>query len=163
MSGVMRTLRVALVVPLLLVAGACGEDKPAVTPSAQQSPAAVASPAPGGSADAGGDPAARAAAAVAAMADADLAGQVLMPYAYGTGDRRGQGRHRGNQNLAGVDTPAEMVNKFRLGGLILVGLVPEDPTACTNPTSNVENPPSRCASSPPACSRLARRCPPGRR
>ncbi|HET6531566.1 MAG TPA: glycoside hydrolase family 3 N-terminal domain-containing protein [Actinoplanes sp.] len=87
------------------------------------------------------DPATRAAAGVRTLSDADLAGQVLMPYAYG-GDafRVDQASAAANRKLAGVDTPAEMVTKFRLGGLILVGFTAEDPTGATNPATNVANP-----------------------
>src|SRR4029453_19608904 len=46
----------------------------------------------------------------------------------------------GNRRLAGVDTPAEMVTKFRLGGIILVGFAADDPTGATNPAPNVQNP-----------------------
>jgi beta-N-acetylhexosaminidase len=84
-----------------------------------------------------GDPAALA----AGLPDEDLVGQVLMPYAYGS--RAGTvsaGSAAGNRRLAGVDTPAEMIARYRLGGLILVGFSADDPTAATNPTSNVENP-----------------------
>ena len=76
-----------------------------------------------------------------AMTDEQLAGQVLMPYAFGDSatavDKRSA---TGNQELAGVDTPAEMVTKFHLGGLILVGFTPGDPTGATNPTTNVDSP-----------------------
>jgi beta-N-acetylhexosaminidase len=141
MSGVMRTIRAAVVVSVLLATGACGKDEPA-KPAGDPSPPAVASSAPGSpSAAPAGDPAARAAAAVAAMGDADLAGQVLMPYAYGSSATDvDKASAAGNRNLAGVDTPAEMVTKYRLGGLILVGFAPDDPTGSTNPTTNVENP-----------------------
>ncbi|MEU4428625.1 glycoside hydrolase family 3 N-terminal domain-containing protein [Actinoplanes sp. NPDC024001] len=68
-------------------------------------------------------------------------GQVLMPYAYGNAATTvDKAAAAGNQQLAGVNTPAEMIAKYRLGGLILVGFKPQDPTGDTNPTSNVENP-----------------------
>lgn len=132
-----RTLRFALVAPLLLVASSCGKDEPA-RPAPTAGVASAAAPA---SSAAQGNPAERAAAAVAAMTDTDLAGQVLMPYAYGSDatvvDKTSAA---GNRNLAGVDTPAEMVAKFHLGGLILVAFTAQDPTGATNPTSNVESP-----------------------
>ncbi len=141
MSGVTSSsgaLRAAVAVGLLLAVSACGDDEPSAKPSAAPSVPAPPSAAP---VTPGGDPAARATAAVAAMGDADLAGQVLMPYAYGSSAIRvDQAAAAGNRSLAGVDTPAEMVAKFRLGGLILVGFAPEDPTGSTNPTTNVENP-----------------------
>jgi beta-N-acetylhexosaminidase len=137
MAGVIRRLNGVLVVPLLLAAGACGNDAP--VPQAGSAPpvAPPASPAPLPS----GDPATLAAEAVAKMSDADLAGQVLMPYAYGSdADTVDKTSAAGNQNLAGVDTPAEMVAKFHLGGLILVSFTAQDPTGATNPTTNVESP-----------------------
>jgi beta-N-acetylhexosaminidase len=146
MAGVKRTLRVALAVPLLLGVAACGPDGPAVPgPATSSAGLPSGSSAPGGASSTPpvlrSAPAARAAAAVAAMSDADLAGQVLMPYAYGSAatsvDRVAAA---GNQGLAGVDTPAEMIDKFRLGGLILVSFTANDPTGATNPTTNVENP-----------------------
>lgn len=74
-------------------------------------------------------------------ADEVLVGQVLMPYAYGSDATRvDEASAQANRKLAGVDTPAEMVRKFHLGGLILVGFAAEDPTGKTNPTTNVENP-----------------------
>ncbi|MBM2623001.1 glycoside hydrolase family 3 [Actinoplanes sp. LDG1-06] len=141
MGSVIRTARAALLVPLLLAAAACGsDDKPA--PPAASAPPVVPSAVPSALASTPtGDPAAQAAAAVAAMSDSDLAGQVLMPYAYGSNATTvDKGSAAGNQGLAGVNTPAEMIAKFHLGGLILVGFTAEDPTGATNPTTNVENP-----------------------
>jgi beta-N-acetylhexosaminidase len=87
------------------------------------------------------DPAGRAAAVVATLSDEDLVGQVFMPYAYG-GDatKVSAGSASGNRSYAGVSTPAEMITKYRLGGLILVGFSADDPTAGTNRTTNVDNP-----------------------
>ncbi|XVU27116.1 glycoside hydrolase family 3 protein [Actinoplanes sp. CA-054009] len=133
MACVMRTARAALVVPLILAAAACSDDPaPAVAPS-QQSVLAVPSPSVTSS-----DPVA---AALGQMSDADLAGQVLMPYAYGSSATSvDKTSAAGNQGLAGVNTPAEMIAKFHLGGLILVSFTAQDPTGTTNPTTNVENP-----------------------
>ncbi|GIE29924.1 hypothetical protein Ait01nite_029690 [Actinoplanes italicus] len=139
--AIVRNLSRALAVPLLLALGACGDD-PAPTattppPAAPASPTAAASAPPAAT----GDPAARAAEVVARLSDEDLAGQVLMPYAYGgSATQVDQLNKQGNQQLAGVDTPAEMIAKYRLGGLILVGFTPGDPTGKTNPTTNVDNP-----------------------
>ncbi|BCJ45107.1 beta-N-acetylhexosaminidase [Actinoplanes ianthinogenes] len=144
MEDVKKLSRVAFVAPLLLLAGACGDD--ADTP-ANPPPSAVAlsasAPAPiSESASAPpADPAVRAAAVVATLSDDDLAGQVLMPYAYGgSATQVDAGSAAGNRSLAGVDTPAQMIAKYRLGGLILVSFTQNDPTGKTNPTSNVENP-----------------------
>ncbi|MEU8817892.1 glycoside hydrolase family 3 N-terminal domain-containing protein [Actinoplanes sp. NPDC048796] len=129
----MRTARAALVVPLLLAAAACSDDPaPAAAPPL---PSVSAPPSPSA---ATGDPVAD---ALARMSDADLAGQVLMPYAYGSAATSvDKTSAAGNQGLAGVNTPAEMIAKFHLGGLILVSFTAQDPTGTTNPTTNVENP-----------------------
>ncbi|ROT26823.1 glycoside hydrolase family 3 protein [Micromonospora sp. HM5-17] len=88
------------------------------------------------------DPAARAAELVGRLSDEDLVGQVLMPYAYGdSATRVSAGSAAGNRKLAGVDTPAEMVTRYRLGGLILVGFSADDPTGANQPTTNVDSPP----------------------
>ncbi|NED50504.1 glycoside hydrolase family 3, partial [Micromonospora aurantiaca] len=87
------------------------------------------------------DPAARAAALVGTLSDEDLVGQVLMPYAYGSSATEvSAGSAAGNRALAGVDTPAEMVAKYRLGGVILVGFSADDPTSGNQATTNVDNP-----------------------
>lgn len=122
----------------LLVSGCSGTpDRPDPTPGptgASAAPSAPASP----STD---DPAARAAALVATLSDEDLVGQVLMPYAYGdSATKVSTGSAAGNQALAGVDTPAEMIAKYRLGGLILVGFSADDPTKGNQETTNVDNP-----------------------
>ncbi|MBG0565723.1 glycoside hydrolase family 3 protein [Actinoplanes aureus] len=141
MAIVKNLLRVAFVVPLLLSISACGDDEPAPQAPAPTTAAVSPSAAPSSAAPPPADPAVRAAETVARLSDEDLAGQVLMPYAYGSAATTvDKAAAAGNQQLAKVNTPAEMIAKFRLGGLILVGFKPEDPTGATNPTSNVENP-----------------------
>ncbi|GGM49127.1 beta-N-acetylhexosaminidase [Micromonospora sonchi] len=130
-----RVAAALLAASVLLVSGCTG---PGQRP--EPSPTAPADPTPPSSAGPD-DPAARAAALVAELADEDLVGQVLMPYAYG--DRAtgvSAGSVAGNQALAGVDTPAEMIEKYRLGGLILVGFSADDPTQGNQETTNVDNP-----------------------
>ncbi|MEV0271994.1 glycoside hydrolase family 3 N-terminal domain-containing protein [Hamadaea sp. NPDC050747] len=76
---------------------------------------------------------------VALFSDEDLAGQVLMPYAYGQDATKvSAGAAKANQKLAGVSTPAELVTKLRLGGVILVGFEAGDPTA--QDTANIDDP-----------------------
>jgi beta-N-acetylhexosaminidase len=83
------------------------------------------------------DPLARATAAAAKLSDVDLVGQVLVPYAYGRDATKvSPAAAHANQALAGVDTPAQMVAKFHLGGMILVSFSTDDPTSGTNTTSN---------------------------
>nr|WP_228532628.1 glycoside hydrolase family 3 protein [Micromonospora sp. ANENR4] len=122
----------------LLVSGCSdGPDRPRPAPT---SPApSSAAPAPSDSPAA--DPAARAVALVGTLSDEDLVGQVLMPYAYGSSATEvSAGSAAGNRALAGVDTPAEMVAKYRLGGVILVGFSADDPTSGNQATTNVDNP-----------------------
>ncbi|MEU4240956.1 glycoside hydrolase family 3 N-terminal domain-containing protein [Actinoplanes sp. NPDC026619] len=144
MADVKTILRFALVVPLLLASASCSgkKDEPATVPTGAADAVSVpAAPASVPSASASADPAALATTAIAAMSDSDLAGQVLMPYAYGSeATIVDKSSAAGNQGLAGVDTPAQMVAKFHLGGLILVSFAPQDPTGSTNPATNVENP-----------------------
>jgi beta-N-acetylhexosaminidase len=122
----------------LLVSGCSGApDRPDPTPGPTGTSAAPSAPASPPT----DDPAARAAALVATLSDEDLVGQVLMPYAYGdSATKVSTGSAAGNQTLAGVDTPAEMIAKYRLGGLILVGFSADDPTKGNQETTNVDNP-----------------------
>jgi beta-N-acetylhexosaminidase len=132
-----RRAGVALaVLTALLVSGCTGEpDRPRPTP-----PPGSATPTPTAAAPAA-DPAARARDLVGTLADEDLVGQVLMPYAYGSSATAvSPGSAAGNRALAGVDTPAEMVAKYRLGGVILVGFSADDPTSANQATTNVDNP-----------------------
>lgn len=103
---------------------ACTADPPAAAPaSAPPSEAQQGSGTPG------------------ADGDAALVGQVLMPYAYGNhATEVDDASKQANQRLAGVDTPAEMVSKYQVGGVILVSFAAEDPTGKTNPGTNVEKP-----------------------
>jgi beta-N-acetylhexosaminidase len=142
MAPMTRALRVAVAVGMALLLSACGEDEPVAAPPPSASPSAgpAASPAVP-SPSVAGDPAARAAGVVRTLSDADLAGQVLMPYAYGNNaDTVDQAASAGNQSIGGVHTPAEMIAKFHLGGLILVSFAPDDPTGATNPATNVDSP-----------------------
>ncbi|WFE31507.1 glycoside hydrolase family 3 protein [Micromonospora sp. WMMD975] len=134
-----RRSAVALAALTALLASGCsdGPDRPRPAPSTPASSSST--PAPTDPAPA--DPAARAAALVATLADEDLVGQVLMPYAYGSSATEvSAGSAAGNRALAGVDTPAEMVAKYRLGGVILVGFSADDPTSGNQETTNVDNP-----------------------
>jgi beta-N-acetylhexosaminidase len=75
------------------------------------------------------------------LSDADLVGQLLVPYAYGLdAGIVSPGAAAENQKLAGVDTPAQMIAKYRLGGLILVNPGTGDGTQRTNPTTNIQSP-----------------------
>lgn len=128
-----RPLVAALAALAALAAGCAG-------PGDRTAPSA-GSPSGAPPASAAADPAARAARLAATLADEDLVGQVLMPYAYGdSATKVSAGSAAGNRKLAGVDTPAEMVTRYRLGGLILVGFSADDPTSENQPTTNVDSP-----------------------
>ncbi len=144
MTVVNRAMRVAVAVPLALsVLAGCGSGDAPRVPRPAPGTALPAGPAPSASAAPGptGEPGARAREVVKTLSDAQLAGQVLMPYAYGAAaERVDKAAAAGNQRIAGVDTPADMVTKFGLGGLILVAFTPDDPTGATNPATNVDDP-----------------------
>jgi beta-N-acetylhexosaminidase len=130
-----RTIAALAVLAALTVTGCAGRPDRGASSVGPASP--TASPSPGG----GPDPAVRAAELVGRLTDEDLVGQVLMPYAYGdSATTVSAGSAAGNRALAGVDTPAEMIAKYRLGGLILVGFSADDPTGRNQVTSNVDNP-----------------------
>ncbi|WP_213455030.1 glycoside hydrolase family 3 protein [Rhizomonospora bruguierae] len=132
-----RRLRAGIAAGALLAVAACSSGAREPAPTTPTAPPTAAPSSVGA-----GDPAARAAELVARLGDEDLVGQVLMPYAYGSSATRvSGGSAAGNRKLAGVDTPAQMVAKYRLGGLILVGFSADDPTAGTNKTTNVDRPP----------------------
>jgi beta-N-acetylhexosaminidase len=132
----MPRARIALLLASVLLAG------PATLAGCVAAPA-TPSPSSGGpmmGATPPADPALGATDLVRQLTDEDLVGQVLMPYAYGDdANKVSAGSAAGNQKLAGVDTPAQMVAKYRLGGLILVSYSADDPTATTNPTTNVSS------------------------
>jgi beta-N-acetylhexosaminidase len=127
--------RLAAVVLVAASAVSAGCDHAAPARTAPANTASTPPPAPARSSPAG--PAGRA----AALADEDLVGQVLMPYAYGSSATKvSPASAAGNRKLAGVSTPAEMVARYRLGGLILVGFSADDPTSDNQPTTNVDSP-----------------------
>ena len=117
----------------LLVAG-CGD-------SGRWSGGSPSAPGTSSSSGTPADPAAQAAQLIPRLADEDLVGQLLMPLAYGTeAGKVSDSSAAKNRAYAGVSTPAEMVAKYRLGGLILSDWSGNDPTAKTNATSNIESP-----------------------
>jgi beta-N-acetylhexosaminidase len=96
-------------------------------------PSSPAAPAPAPSPSAPSSPPA---ALAAALNDTALVGQLLMPYAYGSDATHvSAAAARANRRLGGVDTPAALVAKYHLGGLILVAGVGRDPDATTNVAS----------------------------
>jgi beta-N-acetylhexosaminidase len=125
-----RVLAVLAAAVALLPVSAC-QSRSGPTPA----------PAPPGFQTPSGDPAAQAAAIAARLSDVELVGQVLVPYAYGDdANSVSAGSKKSNQKIGGVDTPAQLVDKYKLGGLILVSSSADDPTGDTNPTTNMEDP-----------------------
>ena len=62
------------------------------------------------------------------LSDAELVGQVLMPHVYGThATEVSADDAAANQQYAGVSTPAELVERYRVGGVILFDRNVTDP------------------------------------
>ncbi len=133
-----RAWAVAAVLVAIAPLAGCGTATPAVTPAG--GPSGTDSGV-GTEIGASTDTVARAAALAARLADVDLVGQVLVPFAYGDGATKVSGpAAAANRALAGVDTPAALVTRYHLGGLVLVARAAADPTGSTNPTTNLDNP-----------------------
>jgi len=123
-----------MVAAVSLLGGCVGGSPP---PSQRATPSA---PGPSGSAGPAADPVAQARELVAGFSEEDLVGQLLMPYIYGTdAEKVPAGVAQGNRRYAGVDTPAQMIEKYRLGGVILTRRT-SDATGSTNPSTNIESP-----------------------
>jgi beta-N-acetylhexosaminidase len=142
MAGVPRTLwraRPAAVLALLMAG--CGV--PAAEPG---DPAGPSNPQGADRTASAGDgrlgapaAAARAADLAAALADEDLVGQVLMPYVFGGAATDVPApAAAANREYAAVATPAELVRRYRVGGVILFRRT--DDTGAVTPTSNVAAP-----------------------
>jgi beta-N-acetylhexosaminidase len=133
-------LRAGLVGVVLVLAGCQGTapDARAATDGGRPGPQSSPSPSPS-TASSGTDAAAIKAAKVAAsLSDPDLVGQVLVPELYGENATKvTAAAAKANKRMAGVSTPAEIVAKFRLGGIILANRTSTDPTASTNTTTNI--------------------------
>ncbi|HET8586425.1 MAG TPA: glycoside hydrolase family 3 protein, partial [Candidatus Limnocylindria bacterium] len=68
-------------------------------------------------------------------------GQLLMPYAYGASATSVTAAQRSaNRQIYGVDTPAELVSRYHLGGLILLPRNTLHPTLDKLPTENTTDP-----------------------
>lgn len=137
LSGVLtarHAIRVLIgLVAVTVLAVACGSS----APPDRSGPGHRTGPTP----ETSGDPASLAARIAAKMSDAQLVGQVLMPVAYGyhaTKVSADAAAH--NRNLDGAPTPAAIIRKYHLGGVMLVNQGGGDPTAETNPTSNIATP-----------------------
>ncbi|WP_326552564.1 glycoside hydrolase family 3 protein [Micromonospora sp. NBC_01813] len=138
MAGVLPSPRVTIAAFLLAVLGVTSGCAGAGSASPNATPSSSDGPTPDPTATTG--PATPAARLAATLSDEDLVGQVLMPYAYGgSATDVSAGSAAGNQQLAGVDSPAEMIERYRLGGLILVGFSADDPTGSNQPTTNVDD------------------------
>ncbi len=128
-----------------LLAG-CGAHAAGPTAGASPGTAAPAAPVPGATVPAGtalpppGDrPTTSAApAGAAALTDEQLVGQVFMSYVYGAGASTATAAQRqANMSLYGEATPAEVVRRWHLGGVVLVDHNDLDPQRPTLSTGNV--------------------------
>lgn len=85
--------------------------------------------------------AAKAAAVARTLSNVDLVGQVLVPYTYGEqANQVSPAAAAANEWLGGAPTPAGLIAKYHLGGVILVNRASSDPTASTNATTNIASP-----------------------
>jgi beta-N-acetylhexosaminidase len=101
--------------------------------------AAVTAAPPPPPADLGAPPPADAAALAGRLSEAELVGQVLMPYVYGDHPTEvPPAVAQANQQYAGVDTPAELVDRYHLGGVILMRRT--DDAGAVTADSNVASP-----------------------
>jgi beta-N-acetylhexosaminidase len=127
-----RHLLLSLTALALLASGCTGSGAKGADPGAS-GPVSALVP--------GADPGKQAAEIAGRLTDEELVGQLLMPYAYGNAaDKVSSGSASANRNYAGASTPAEIIKKYHLGGIILVSSSADDPTAGTNKTTNVESP-----------------------
>ena len=113
-----------------------GPTGSSASPGAPTTGAGDAGPSPQGGVTA--QDLARAAATAAKLSDIDLVGQTLVPYAFGQdANQVSVAAVRANQRIGGVSTPAQLITKYRLGGMVLVNFSSGDPTASTNATTNI--------------------------
>ena len=88
---------------------------------------------------AGGDPATRARAIASRLSDVDLVGQMLMPFVYGDDPTAvSKATRAANLDRTGAATPAAILQRYRLGGVILVRQSADDPTSGSSVGSNIE-------------------------
>lgn len=74
------------------------------------------------------------------LTDEQLVGQLFVEYAYGASATSVSAAHAGaNRALYGVTTPAQVVTKFHLGGVILIGANNLDPARSSLWSDNVDN------------------------
>jgi beta-N-acetylhexosaminidase len=89
----------------------------------------------------GEDPATTARRVASRLSDLDLVGQMLMPFVYGDAPNAVSAATRSaNLGRTGAATPAGIIQKYRLGGVILVRQSADDPTAQSSQGSNIETP-----------------------
>jgi beta-N-acetylhexosaminidase len=133
-------LRALIVATAVLALAACGTE---VTPPRSARSAAPSPDRPAPSGGSSGPPtgsvaAARASRVAASLSDIDLVGQVLVPELYGeSATSVTKAAAADNMALAGAPTPAQIIAKYRLGGVILANRASGDPTAATNRTTNI--------------------------
>lgn len=103
----------------------------------KSAPGATVSPTP--ALPEAGDPATRARAIASRLSDVDLVGQLLMPFVYGDDSTTvSKATRAANLDRTGAATPAAIIQRYRLGGVILVRQSADDPTSGSGSGSNIE-------------------------
>lgn len=132
----------SLLIGLTLVLSACSSQTdvtatpPTPSPTAMPTPTDAATPSP----TATPDPVER---ALAAMTLEERIGQLLMPYAYGaSADQVTPEQAAANRQIYGVETPAELVATYHLGGVIFLPRNTLHPTLDRLATRNTTDPAS---------------------
>ncbi len=129
-----------LLIGLCLMLGACSAQTDVTAPP-PTSPLVVSpteAPTPSPSPTATPDPIA---ARLAAMSVDQRIGQLLMPYAYGAAAGRvTPAQAAANRQIYGVDTPAQLVTTYHLGGVIYLPRNTLHPTLAELATSNTTDP-----------------------
>ena len=111
---------------------------PSATPSATATPLPSPSASPTPTATATPDPVEQ---LLSGMTVEERIGQLLMPYAYGASATQvTPAQADANRQIYGVDTPAELVARYHLGGVILLPRNTLHPTLSELPTENTRDP-----------------------
>lgn len=131
---------VALAGSVALALAACGGGSPSSSPADDVPTRPAKSPAEHRSATPGPAPTASPAANPGGLSDAAMVGQLFSTYVYGAGADTATAEQRAaNVALYGAATPAAVVRRWNLGGVILLDHNPLDPQRPSLSTDNVDS------------------------
>lgn len=141
MPSVARSVPTVALVSALAVTALLATTLSGCALFAAENPGRTSAPSAGTTGGPVADPVASARAIASRLSDADAIGQLMMPFVYGE-DATSVSAEAAKQNQEnyGVRTPAEVVAKYRLGGVMLTRRAGGDPTQDTNPASNTNAP-----------------------